>query len=164
MHGAEARDEFRKDNRKPEKVMLRTPYFLLWKQRFYELYRFSITTLLLTFARVTRFESEPGHDNKNGIWRVSMLQRRGLVFKKNEHGAEARAWFLELPRPHLRHHVPKTAFFARKYDGCMLAQEVTCYWPDGAPLDAPKDRGQHFSDLYPLEPRNHAPKTLFLTR
>ena len=65
------------------------PIFCNDKQIIYDFYRLSITTLLLTFARVTRFESETGHDNKNGIWRVSVLQRRGLDFK-NDHVAEAR--------------------------------------------------------------------------
>ena len=77
------------------------------------------------------------------------------------HGAEARARFLELPRPELRHHAPKTPFFARKSDGCLLDQEVAYYRPKDGPHDALRDRRPHFSDLDPLEPRDHAPKTLF---
>ena len=77
------------------------------------------------------------------------------------HGAEARARFLELPRPELRHHAPKTLFFARnKNDDCVLDQEVAYYWPKDGPHDAPRDRRQNFSDLDPLKPRDHAPKNL----
>ena len=82
----------------------------------------------------------------------------------NMHGAQARARFLELPRQELQHHAPETQSFVWKNDDCILAQEVAYYRPKGGPQDAPRDRGRHFPDLDPLKPRDHAPKSFFVTR
>ena len=79
------------------------------------------------------------------------------------HGAEARARFPRRCSETRKIHAPKTKFFTRKNDDCVLAPEEDYYWLQDGPLNAPRRRQLNFSDLDPPKPQDHAPKTLFFT-